>query len=111
MSHKTQIILKYNCIYFVYTINLYYFCINNVYIMETTVRNWGNSLGIRIPKVFSAETGISTGSKVDISIESGKLIIVPIVEKDKTLSELLKGVTKENLHSEIETDSTGEEVW
>ena len=44
-------------------------------------------------------------------MESGKLVIVPIVEKDKKLSELLKGVTKENLHSEIETDSIGKEIW
>jgi antitoxin MazE len=79
--------------------------------METTVANWGNSLGVRIPKVFSEEAGISQGSKVDITFKDGRLIIEPVKEEEKSLKELLSTVTKNNLHGEVETDVQGEEVW
>lgn len=79
--------------------------------MKTTVRNWGNSLGIRIPKVFSEEVGISQGSKVDITFKEGRLIIEPLKEDEKSLEELLSAVTKNNLHGEVETDVQGEELW
>ncbi len=79
--------------------------------METTVKKWGNSLGIRFPKVYTEETGIFNGSKVDIKISDGKLVIEPIREDEKSLDELLKSVTKYNLHSEVDSESIGEEVW
>ncbi len=79
--------------------------------MEAIVKKWGNSLGLRFPKVYADETGIFNGSKVDISINKGRLIIEPIREDDKSLAELLKNVTSKNMHREIYTESIGEEVW
>jgi antitoxin MazE len=79
--------------------------------MEAIVKKWGNSLGLRFPKVYADETGIYNGSKVDISINKGRLIIELIREDDKSLEELLKNVTSKNMHREIDTESIGEEVW
>lgn len=79
--------------------------------MEATIKKWGNSLGIRFPKIYAKEAGITNGSKVEISIEDGKVIIEPILEKDQTLEDLLERVTINNIHSEIETKKTGEEIW
>ena len=45
--------------------------------MEAKVKKWGNSLGLRIPKSFSAQTGIVDGSNVDIQLEGNKITIVP----------------------------------
>jgi antitoxin MazE len=79
--------------------------------MEAIVKKWGNSLGLRFPKVYTEETGIFDGSKVDISVSKGRLIIVPILEDVQSLEELLKSVTSKNKHKEIATDSIGEEIW
>jgi len=79
--------------------------------MEAIIKKWGNSLGVRFPKVYADETGIFNGSKVDIKINNGKLIIEPIREKEISLDELLLGVTVENLHNEIESEYIGDEIW
>jgi len=79
--------------------------------MKTKVQKWGNSLGVRFPKLYAKETGIFNGSRVDISIENGKLIIEPVHDEDLSLNELLSKISAENLHGEIESDSIGKEIW
>lgn len=79
--------------------------------MEAIVKKWGNSLGIRFPKVYADETGIFNGSRVNIKIRDGKLVIEPIHEDEKSLNELLKAVTKENIHHEFDSGNIGEELW
>ena len=41
------------------------------------ISKWGNSLGIRIPKAFSLETGLAEGSEVDISVSGGRIVLTP----------------------------------
>ena len=36
--------------------------------MVTKVQQWGNSLGVRIPKGLAEEAAVSAGSSVDICI-------------------------------------------
>ena len=80
--------------------------------MKTQIQKWGNSLALRIPKSFATESNIEAGSMVDLSITEGRLIVIPISEPTYTLDELLAGVTKENLHAEVETGTpTGKEAW
>jgi len=80
--------------------------------MRTQIQKWGNSLALRIPKSFATESHIEEGSLVDMSIIEGRLIIEPISEPTYTLEELLAGITKENLHAEVDTGSpTGKEAW
>lgn len=77
--------------------------------MQTVVQKWGNSLGIRIPAIYAREFELKNGSSVDIIEDQGKLIIVP---KKQSLDDLLSLVTKENIHSSIETGvSAGKEEW
>ena len=79
--------------------------------MRTQIQKWGNSLALRIPKSFAAESHIEAGSMVDLSITEGKLIVIPVSEPTYKLDELLAGVTKENLHVEVDTGiPTGQEV-
>ena len=70
--------------------------------MQVQIQKWGNSLAIRIPKSFAKEVNINHGSYVDLSAVEGKLIAKPIKD-DYSLSELLKDVTTENIHNEIDT--------
>jgi antitoxin MazE len=78
--------------------------------MRIQIQKWGNSLAIRIPKTFAKETRIEQGSIVDLSAVKGQLIAKPIREQEYSLDKLLAGVTKENLHTEIDTgDIVGRE--
>lgn len=80
--------------------------------MRVQIQKWGNSLALRIPKSFAVESKIKQGSTVEVSLESGKIIVFPVPEQEFSLDELLNGVTAENLHGEIDTGSSvGKEAW
>jgi len=80
--------------------------------MKVQIQKWGNSLALRIPKSFALESKIKQGSTVEVSLESGKIIVFPIAEPEFSLEELLASVTVENLHGEIDTGgSVGKEAW
>jgi antitoxin MazE len=80
--------------------------------MRTQVQKWGNSLALRIPKSFAEESNIQAGSLVDLSVAKGRLIVAPLAEKKYTLEELLAGITKENLHGEVDFGPpVGKEFW
>ena len=80
--------------------------------MLTKVQKWGNSLGLRIPRTFAADARVEPGSVVDISLERGGLMIRPARRRKYALADLLKGITKENLHGEVTTgDRVGREAW
>lgn len=80
--------------------------------MQTKIQKWGNSLGLRIPKSFAEQAGVEAGSDVDLSIESGELIVRPWRARRYDLKELLRSVTAKNIHREVETgEPLGREVW
>ncbi len=68
--------------------------------MKTRVKKWGNSLGLRIPKLFADEVGLEKESSVEMSLQDGKLIVSPIAAPNPSLSELLAGITEANIHRE-----------
>ena len=80
--------------------------------MQTTIQKWGNSLAVRIPKLFVKEAHLAYGTSVDLSVDAGKIIIDPDSAPEYRLEDLLKGVTKRNVHAEVETgEAVGREVW
>ena len=80
--------------------------------MLTKILKWGNSLGLRIPKAFADETRVTVGSTVDIRVEDERLVVRPVRPKAYRLKDLLEGVTKDNLHEEIDTgEAVGRETW
>ena len=80
--------------------------------MRTRIRKWGNSLALRIPKPFAKEVGLDRDVAVDVSLEEGKLVVVPVTESPPTLEQLLENVTEENRHREVDTGpAIGEEAW
>ncbi len=80
--------------------------------MLTKVQKWGNSLALRIPKAFAVDAQLENDSIVEISIVKGKIIITPVPMPGWTLDELLAGITKDNLHNEVDTGfAAGNEVW
>ncbi|MFD2706987.1 AbrB/MazE/SpoVT family DNA-binding domain-containing protein [Salibacterium lacus] len=79
--------------------------------MPTTAQNWGNSIGVRIPKKIADKFEIKNGTELEVS-EDGKSIILKPVSNDPTLEELMEGITKENQHEETDWGKPeGNEVW
>ncbi|MDD4835019.1 MAG: AbrB/MazE/SpoVT family DNA-binding domain-containing protein [Lutispora sp.] len=79
--------------------------------MYTTIQKWGNSQAIRIPKAILEMTTISENDKVEIKVQDGNLVIIPI-KKHKTLEERIAGYEVEYQCSEWDTGKpTGKEVF
>ena len=76
------------------------------------MQRWGNSLALRIPRAYAAETKISEGSEVELTLKSGALVVRPVVRKRHALTDLLKRVRASNRHESIETGNVvGKEIW
>jgi len=79
--------------------------------MQTKIQKWGNSLAVRIPKAFVKEAHVAYGTSVDLTVDDGKIVIDPHAEPQYRLEDLLKGVTKRNVHAEMDTgEAVGREV-
>lgn len=80
--------------------------------MHVKVQQWGNSLALRIPKTYATDIKLRKGSVIDITESAGKLVVKPVEEAELTLKQLLAGITKENIHHEVETGTpVGNEIW
>ena len=80
--------------------------------MQARVQKWGNSLAVRIPKSFALQSQLNQNTVVEMSMEDGKIILLPVPQPEVNLTQLLEGVTSENLHQEIEVgNSMGREAW
>ena len=80
--------------------------------MQTRIQKWGNSLALRIPKIFASEVGLDDDALVELSLVDGKLIVAPLIDQPLTLASLLADITEENIHGETETgERMGNEVW
>ena len=80
--------------------------------MRARVQKWGNSLAVRIPKSLALESQLGQNTLVEMSLEAGKIVLVPLAPAELTLDQLLEGVTPDNLHRETETgEAVGHEVW
>ena len=78
----------------------------------TTIQKWGNSLAVRIPRDIAEELDLSEGKHVMIKHKDGMLTVRPVQIPSYSLKELLKGVTKMNLHKEIDWGPPrGKEIW
>ena len=80
--------------------------------MEARTQKWGDSLAIRIPESLATGIRLKQGTLVDVSLRDGTLIVEPLCPSPVTLEDLLKDVTPENLHDEVETGrAVGREMW
>ncbi len=78
--------------------------------MQARIQKWGNSLAVRIPKSFAMQSNLGQDSLVEMSIENGKIVLLPI-QPEMDLAQLLELVTEENRHAETQTGTTvGREI-
>ncbi len=69
--------------------------------MITRVQQWGNSLGVRLPKFAAQQVHIVKGTAVNILVHNDGIIVRPAPKKGLKLKDLLAAIKPENLHSEI----------
>ena len=80
--------------------------------MGALVKKWGNSASVRIPVAVLQAAHLDLDEPVDVREESGRIIIEPMRRKEYDLAELVKGITRENVHTEVSFGGTvGKEVW
>jgi antitoxin MazE len=78
----------------------------------TKVQKWGNSLGVRIPKAIAQGAQVEAGMAVDVTIQDGRLVIIPRQGAVYDLTTLISRITPQNRHSEFGTGKPiGREVW
>lgn len=87
--------------------------------MYTTLQKWGNSQAIRIPKAILEKANLKENDPVELKVEDGNLIIIPL-NKHMTLKERLtaygevEGEDGEDGNASREWDTgkpRGKEVW
>jgi len=80
--------------------------------MKAVVKKWGNSASVRIPAAIMQAVPLELDEPVDVREEAGRVIIVPMRRKEYTLKNLLKGITRTNLHEETRFGRrVGKEAW
>ncbi len=80
--------------------------------MQITLKQWGNSTGIRFSKEFLQRAGVKAGDTLNADIVAGRIVLTPAV-RHRSLKERAKEYDgKLNLSEEIAWDEPhGNEVW
>ncbi len=81
--------------------------------MTTTIQKWGNSQGIRIPKMLLDSVNWSENEQITIKVDNGKLIIEKTKDrKRKNIKELFKNYKGNYEPEKIDWgEPKGEEIW
>ena len=81
--------------------------------MTTSIKKWGNSLAVRIPKAIAEQANLEEGVHVSFTIsDEGYILLIPEPRKKYTLEDLLTGVTPEHFDGEMDWGEViGEEMW
>lgn len=87
--------------------------------MNSTIQKWGNSQGIRIPKIILDQSGIAENDKVEIIVKDNSIILKKASKQHMTVKERLENFYGKPLNEidAIETEETdtgcavGEEIW
>ncbi|MBK0633387.1 AbrB/MazE/SpoVT family DNA-binding domain-containing protein [Klebsiella aerogenes] len=69
---------------------------------KVTVKKWGNSPSIRIPVNVMKAAALHVDDQLEVNVEDGRLVLVPVKAKEYSLDELLAGITPDNLHDAVD---------
>ena len=79
--------------------------------MRAKAQKWGNSLAVRIPKVVADQAGVSENDELEIEVAARVIRLKPR-RREPDLAELLRQVTRDNLHEEVNFGRPeGREAW
>ena len=79
--------------------------------MRAKAQKWGNSLAVRIPKVVADQAGVREDDELEIEVAARVIRLKPR-RREPGLAELLRQVTPDNLHEEVNFGRPeGREAW
>ncbi len=82
--------------------------------MPAKIQKWGNSQGLRLAKNILAETQIKVGDEVEISVESGAIVVTPVkkIRGRYKLEDLVRRIPEKYQSSEVDWGKpVGKEEW
>jgi antitoxin MazE len=80
--------------------------------MKTKAQKWGNSLAIRVPKSVATQVGLKAQDDLEIEVHDGNVVLKPHLRRVYQLDDLVKLITKKNVHGEFESGGpVGHEIW
>lgn len=80
--------------------------------MRSAVKKWGNSAAVRIPASVLQAAELDMDEPVDLREESGRIIIQPLHRKEYRLADLVRRITRRNVHEEVDFGGPmGKEAW
>lgn len=80
--------------------------------MTTNIQKWGNSQGLRIPKILLDSLKWSEGEQLEMILGDGEMILRPAKEKRKSIQELFADYHDDYQPSEMDWgEPEGKEVW
>ena len=71
---------------------------------NATLRNLGGSVAVTLPRKLLASIGLDTGSKVNIEIDNGRLVLSPATKK-YSLTEMVAGLKVGDLPSDSDFEN------
>lgn len=80
--------------------------------MNTSIQKWGNSQGVRIPKMLLEAVKWSENEEITIKVDDEKLILEKAKKEKKSIMELFENYDGEYKTNEIDWgEPEGKEVW
>jgi antitoxin MazE len=84
-----------------------------VVFLTSTIRRWGNSAAVRIPRDILSQANLAEGIDIEIALTDNNEIILRAIRKRPTIQELFSGYDGDYLQAdEIDWGKPqGDEVW
>ena len=80
--------------------------------MTTTIQKWGNSQGVRIPKIILDTVNWTENEQITIVVDNGRIVMEKVKAKRKNIKELFENYKEEYEPAEIDWgEPKGEEIW
>jgi antitoxin MazE len=76
------------------------------------IKQWGNSLGVRLPAAIAREAHLHVDQRVRVSVEGGQVVITPVINAPLTLEQRLARFDPARHGGEVMASETvGAERW
>ncbi len=84
--------------------------------METTLRHFGNSIGLVVPKALRSALHFTAGQRVTLERSEQGMLVKPTTHKNYTLEELVarcdpKAMMPEDIKQWHDAPAKGKEIW
>ena len=70
--------------------------------MEAVIRKWGNSPAVRLNVAAMKAAAFDIEQHVTIKATKGRIVIEPSEKLDFKLEDLVAGITRKNVHDEVD---------